>query len=318
MISKSAYIQGSASFDPNDHARLLSGWDFKYEQISHGEFRGRVDEFESDEVQVIRDRSNRVMVKKGVAIKDTIAFCLTLQKHGDVYCSGHLIEQPCLMVAHSEKIPDLKVPEIVDILLITVKANALQDTLERQGVKFYAECDPQCIYLQNHSVLDEIKSIWNYLSVATPSSDYETQQRSRQTISDSFVEILIDLMSSVEPYKLTSTLQKRVVDKACAYAMENLDESFSIPNLCSAIGVSRRKLQYCFQDTLGINAIAYFRALKLNAVRRALQERGNFQTIQNLAEHWGFWHMGRFSSEYKAMFGERPSDTVRCWQGIDF
>ena len=34
-------------------------------------------------------------------------------------------------------------------------------------------------------------------------------------------------------------------------------------------------------------------------------------TISQIAIEWGFWHMGQFSADYKKMFGETPSTTLR-------
>jgi AraC family ethanolamine operon transcriptional activator len=33
--------------------------------------------------------------------------------------------------------------------------------------------------------------------------------------------------------------------------------------------------------------------------------------ISEIAAHWGFWHLGMFSSYYKDLFGETPSATAR-------
>jgi AraC family ethanolamine operon transcriptional activator len=33
--------------------------------------------------------------------------------------------------------------------------------------------------------------------------------------------------------------------------------------------------------------------------------------VQNPAATWGFWHLGHFVTDYKQMFGELPSTTLR-------
>jgi AraC family transcriptional regulator, ethanolamine operon transcriptional activator len=33
--------------------------------------------------------------------------------------------------------------------------------------------------------------------------------------------------------------------------------------------------------------------------------------VQRIASHWGFWHAGQFAHDYKQLFGENPSDTLR-------
>ena len=58
--------------------------------------------------------------------------------------------------------------------------------------------------------------------------------------------------------------------------------------------------------------MVYLKALRLNGVRKALSaaERDRMRII-DVAMDWGFEHMGHFAADYRAMFGERPSETPR-------
>jgi AraC family ethanolamine operon transcriptional activator len=47
--------------------------------------------------------------------------------------------------------------------------------------------------------------------------------------------------------------------------------------------------------------------LRLNSIRRAL--RSTDKPIIDVAFDHGVTHLGRFSAQYRALFGERPSDT---------
>jgi AraC family ethanolamine operon transcriptional activator len=52
-------------------------------------------------------------------------------------------------------------------------------------------------------------------------------------------------------------------------------------------------------------------ARSLNQVRRQLQMRRSDKIkIADVANDWGFWHMGQFAKDYRRMFGELPSDTL--------
>jgi AraC family ethanolamine operon transcriptional activator len=33
--------------------------------------------------------------------------------------------------------------------------------------------------------------------------------------------------------------------------------------------------------------------------------------VADIAIRWGFWHMGQFARDYRAMFGELPSETLK-------
>ena len=63
---------------------------------------------------------------------------------------------------------------------------------------------------------------------------------------------------------------------------------------------------------MGLSPKAYLKARRLNAVRRELlQDEAAVSTIFDMASSWGFWHMGQFGRDYKDMFGELPSETLK-------
>lgn len=86
----------------------------------------------------------------------------------------------------------------------------------------------------------------------------------------------------------------------------------SMPALCAALRISRRTLERAFHDLLGVSPAHHLRLRSLNAVREALlhcqPEPG---IVTRIAVDNGFWHLGRFSLSYRALFGERPIDTLR-------
>lgn len=89
--------------------------------------------------------------------------------------------------------------------------------------------------------------------------------------------------------------------------LDTQDGSMDIEQLCRELGVSRRTLQYCFQEQVGMNPAAYLRTQRLNGVRQMLKQGHG---VTDAATAWGFWHFGHFSQEYKKLFGELPSDTL--------
>jgi AraC family ethanolamine operon transcriptional activator len=112
----------------------------------------------------------------------------------------------------------------------------------------------------------------------------------------------------------TKSLRQRrqVVDRACEVMLDRPDAPKTMLEVCSEIGVSPRKLEYCFRDVLGLSPNKYLRALRLNGVRRDLKRsRRTDAAVQDVAARWGFWHLGDFSADYKRHFDELPSQTLR-------
>lgn len=93
---------------------------------------------------------------------------------------------------------------------------------------------------------------------------------------------------------------------------EDLAKIPSVGALCQEFRLSRRTLERAFQEVTGCSPAANLRILALNAVRRELlaatPEPG---IVARVAIDNGFWHFGRFAGSYRALFGERPVDTLR-------
>jgi AraC family ethanolamine operon transcriptional activator len=49
---------------------------------------------------------------------------------------------------------------------------------------------------------------------------------------------------------------------------------------------------------------------RLNHVRRRLCDPDSTSTVSQIANDWGFYHLGKFAQDYRHLFGERPSVTL--------
>jgi len=106
---------------------------------------------------------------------------------------------------------------------------------------------------------------------------------------------------------------RRLMQRAEDYLRTNLSEPFSLTDFAAATGTNHRTLQRYFRRVYGVTPQIWFRCMKLNAIHRELQQaNGTGERISDVAMRWGFLHFGRFSEEYRQLFGERPSDTLRC------
>jgi AraC family ethanolamine operon transcriptional activator len=109
----------------------------------------------------------------------------------------------------------------------------------------------------------------------------------------------------------TSRLSGNTVTKAFKYARGRKWEGLQVADLALAADVTSRTLLRTFRQHLGVGPASYLKLRQLNMVRRAL--RGKCEPsgrVTNVMSEHGVTEFGRFASEYKALFGERPSETV--------
>ena len=65
-----------------------------------------------------------------------------------------------------------------------------------------------------------------------------------------------------------------------------------------------------FRERFGIGPKAYLVRQRLSSVRAELLRAPADSQIADIANGWGFWHMGQFASVYREAFGELPSATL--------
>ena len=105
------------------------------------------------------------------------------------------------------------------------------------------------------------------------------------------------------------------VIRACAFVDAHLRAPIALSDLCEAAGVSTRALEYGFRDFYGLGPMAYVRNLRLCRVRHDLLDPSrNEHSVSGAARRWSFTHMGQFSHDYRALFGEMPSMTLAAHQ----
>lgn len=104
----------------------------------------------------------------------------------------------------------------------------------------------------------------------------------------------------------------RLARRAESWLREHQQEAVGVPDLCLALRVSRRELEYAFRATFDSSPQAFLQTLRLNAIRRRLtRSGGRFETIAEVALAHGCTHFGRFAANYRALFGEKPGETRR-------
>lgn len=97
-----------------------------------------------------------------------------------------------------------------------------------------------------------------------------------------------------------------------SYIADHIKSDLSIDDLATLSRVSQRTLYNIFARYKSVTPMHYIKQQKLMHVHKVLQdgERG-CRNVTEVALDFGFMHLGRFSSEYRKMFGELPSETLK-------
>jgi AraC-like DNA-binding protein len=96
---------------------------------------------------------------------------------------------------------------------------------------------------------------------------------------------------------------------------EDLLETRCVPrmaDICAEIGISQRLLRQCCKQHLGIGPSGYINLRRMQQVRHVLRhENPGTASVSGIARRYGFRDPGRFATNYRALYGELPSATLR-------
>ncbi|NMM38199.1 MAG: helix-turn-helix domain-containing protein [Glaciimonas sp.] len=303
--------------DADYHAASLQHWKQEYEQISNGVFSSSLDEVWFGNVQLFREKTNQVLHQTGLPWDGSRTIGVTLDATGDGLFSGTMLDSGSLFTLGGGESLDFLTPKKLDIIAVSTDATALQEFslniwgidieagLTVPGVLKHALGTAQCLSEFLALLLNNIKDAPGMLNYP------QIRKIVEQEIYNNLV--MATSGATVSDHHAFAASRKNVVDKAKAYVLEHHDDPVTIPDLCLALNISRRTLQYSFESVLDINPVAYLKAIRLNRVRRAIKDNAGaaHTTLADIAARWGFWHSSKFSANYKAMFGELPSETLR-------
>ena len=302
--------------DSYEQAAVLRAWHQSYCQLSPGQFAGSVTEIDTGPVRVMVERLNRTVLQRGALSPDCLAVGVPLALHGHAMLSGQRSHVDGLHVfSGAEGFEFLSPPThvVVDIEFYPARFESvvLREALARIAARLGRHATVLDFAPERmQSLRQTLCAMLETLSTAPVLLENPLVC---QSLEKSLVYALSELLETEPaPDSAVSTSVSRSwrLTQAARSHVEQVsrDCPLSVAELVSALGVSRRTLQYAFQDALGTNPASYLRVERLNRVRRALRAA---DSVTEAATRFGFWHFGHFATEYRALFGELPSDTFR-------
>lgn len=315
--SQSARAPSGARFarthDIDEQAALLTGWNQTYAQTSCGRFEGSIFEVQLDGIRLFAEETSNTLYQTGRLPDGVFAIGVPLKMpHSATFC-GTPTTGGALHVFSGDGGFEFLTPgglimagivvdkDVLSMSLAEAERESALEGLEHAHLRHaHADC--------TQALRDIFTGVFGlFRSSPVLSANTEVAESLRKSLVSGLACALTD-HGSAPGYNIAPSRRWEIVRDARDLAVQDLERPMTIAELCVDLGVSRRMLQYCFQDVLGVGAAEFLRAVRLSGARRALKTAA---TVTEAASLWGFLHFGRFAHDYKAMFGERPSDTFR-------
>lgn len=316
MTATASGVQRTVSHDIDDQAQALPGWSQEYRQLSAGPFTGDVLHLDLPGVSLFRERTNLRIEQRTAPPPDALVVAVPLPGSSPARLNGRPVDGGTMLVLPGGGESEFLCSGPMDIVAAMLDRRALT----AQGF-----------------ALPALPRAQEGFTVARPGdgSGNGSSDGSGGGFAARMLEILdhgggspamvaamvadqalrtleAALTAGAPPAPPPAAQRRRIVAKARAVLEEHGHDVPTVAQLAQAAGTSPRILEYCFAELIGLSPREYLRCVRLNRARRDLRGADpRTTTVAEVAMHWGFWHLGRFSAYYRALFGESPSETLR-------
>jgi len=294
----------------------MRNWNLNYRQLEAGRFSSELLMFGNNTTIIGREKLGLRLRQTGASPTGLITLGVLVSPEIHIHWRGYDISGDMICIFPKGGELDSITHDDFDVFPISISAETLNQTCELLELPcITALINNSEVFRCNPNKLSELRS-W-LLSICheliTSSSEIKNMRYLKQIeqgLAGRLVRILADHHQPVS----TKPLRKR--DKALLTAVNYIAESGSkqitIPELCSVANVSERTLEYAFSERYNLSPKSYTLMHRMNNVRKQLRkENPNKHTVLGIAGQHGFWNMSQFSTDYKKIFTELPSETLK-------
>lgn len=292
-------VQAFATGDVSAQCRATPGWTQQYRQMSPGHFSGLIRYLDLQGVQVYEEHMNTRVEQNFNAPPGALAFCFDGSDNA-------------LYVLNGESCNTWITPENYREVAVVFGPQFVQrHALEVDKLEGLLMAPLNC---QQNALFSR------WLSATLTRLSHIVDPPNREALTQQLLDDCLFILDHASVGLDQGSLQRRTEERTLMtrigeWAADVPDQTVNLLELAHIAGVPLRQLQQGFKTYTGMSPGQWLRLRRLNSARRDLLNPASpHTTVAEVAMNWSFWHLGRFSNSYRALFKELPNETLRRQQ----
>ena len=302
--------------DFDEFCENARNWDLDYRQLDSGKYSSELLMFGNATTLFTQAKIRRSMLQQGTSPTGLVTFGLLAYSDISIHWrNADIHENQLFIFPRDGELHSITHPNF-DVYTLSFSERTLEQICEALKLPDFRKlaagsevfnCHPEYM-LQLRKWLHQFA-----FDLVNRSSGARDRVRLRQLEEELARHLITTLFTRTGSLCKPSTRKR---DRALKVAVNYIEESdipvSSVRDLCAITDVSERTLEYAFREHYGLSPKSFMQTYHLNQVRKMLRrDDPDSARISGIAGRYGFWHMGQFAADYKRMFRELPSETLR-------
>ncbi|MDX8530818.1 helix-turn-helix domain-containing protein [Mesorhizobium sp. VK25A] len=155
------------------------------------------------------------------------------------------------------------------------------------------------------------------LTLYTPQELESTALPGVKILRDRIVAALVSALGELpmRPDHMARQLQTISMAKIDRFIEENQHKPVGLQEMCDKTGLALRTVETIVRSRTDMSPLDYLRRRRFARAYRSLRYPRDNTTVTHVALDNGFLHLGRFSIQYRELYGESPITTLRKARG---
>ncbi|MDE5451395.1 helix-turn-helix domain-containing protein [Bradyrhizobium sp. CSA112] len=301
--------------DPLPFQRALPAGDFELLPTTRGAFRGKLVQAKLNKIWMTRGQENlpRVLIRSTTADRATIAFHTDCNQPRMHHC-GADVAHDALIVNNSSVMHR----RTYGASRWGSMSLAPEELASASRVICGHELDVSQVAPLVHpgsALMGRLLDLHRQLGGLVEESDEKLANvEVVRAIDDELAYLMVRCLDEGLPVTTTQAERNhsRIIRRFEEFLRENLLQPLYVAEICAATGACERSLRACCLEHFGMGPVHYLWLRRMHLVRRTLLlATPETATVTRTAMDHGFWELGRFSTQYRSLFGEPASATLQ-------
>ncbi|MEH6633769.1 MAG: helix-turn-helix domain-containing protein [Halopseudomonas aestusnigri] len=317
MVEQTESMLIKSHFDDfEEFCESIQGWGLEFKQLDRGLFSTDLYQISTPEVLLTNVNYDRRLAQTGSQPLGMRTFAIMAEQATPfIWRMQEMMKDRFIIFPKNGELDAVSI-EGFEVYTISLADHVVEEKLLQNGDPALAE------KLKTGGVVEvktaKIKSLRRFLrqiySEITQQPELLTRRSFQQRLCDGVTSCIFDVLDCSEEGHLTLPFCKRakIVKNIKSWLEETDPEFYSVNGLCHALQINERTMQRIIKKWYGVSPQQYLLAIRLNGARKDLCTGPRAKIlIADIANRWGFWHMGMFAMVYRRQFRELPSETLR-------
>jgi len=298
-------------------ATTAHAWDVDFLQIEKGQFEANLTQLVHNDLQFAKACFNRGLDQKGASPEGVWTFAITSSPDMQMYFKDREINgNDNLMIYQPGSGIDAISKSAFGVLTFSAPESFLELLSENKRLPgFRNKCGNTDVLVCKKRDIQNLRFLLTRLFSGVEKAGQKSNDCYNDTILENIIPeaVLNTINHNKKPAQISvPRLRDEAFKQAVVYIHTHARDNVSVEDLVRQTDVSKRTLEYVFQERLDVSPKTYIRAYRLNRVRKELTKSAySIGRVTDIANQWEFWHMGQFAKDYRKLFNELPSATLK-------